>query len=247
MALAASCRHIRQAMIRAGLGVLSRGKIKRYLIILIFPVLLGSSIPEQWDITAVQVEKIGHRYGPEAKARVTAWLNLIQNYKSSPEKDKLEAVNHFFNQMRFVSDSEIWGINDYWATPVEFLIASAGDCEDFSMAKYFTLQAMGVAVERMRLTYVRALTPNPVSQAHMVLSYFPNQEAEPLVLDNLINDIQPASQRQDLTPVYSFNGDGLWLAKQRGQGQRVSDSSRLSLWSGVVQRMKGLWGKLIDE
>lgn len=226
---------------------LSRYNLRRYLLLLLFPILLGATVPEQWDITEAQIEKIGTRYGPEAKARVKAWLTLIQDYKNSPEKDKLEAVNHFFNQMRFVSDKELWGIEDYWATPAEFLIASGGDCEDFSMAKYFTLKAMGVTVERMHLTYVRALTPNPVSQAHMVLSYFTSQEAEPLVLDNLTSDIKPASQRTDLIPVYSFNGDGLWLAKQRGQGQRVSDSSRLSLWSGVVQRMKGLWGKLIDE
>ena len=226
---------------------LARWNLRRFLFLLLFPTLLGATIPEQWDITEAQVEKIGIRYGSDAKVRVNAWLTLIQNHKNSPEKDKLDAVNHFFNQMRFVSDRELWGAEDYWATPVEFLIASGGDCEDFSMAKYFTLKAMGVAVERMHLTYVRALTPNPVSQAHMVLSYFITQEAEPLVLDNLINDIKPASQRVDLIPVYSFNGDGLWLAKQRGQGQRVSDSSRLSLWSGVVQRMKGLWGKLIDE
>ena len=234
-------------MIRSRRHSLSRWNLRRYLLLLLFPALLGTTIPEQWDITEIQVAKIGSRYGSDAKARVNAWLTLIQNYKNSPEKDKLEAVNHFFNQMRFVSDKELWGAEDYWATPVEFLIASGGDCEDFSMAKYFTLKAMGVAVERMHLTYVRALTPNPVSQAHMVLSYFITQEAEPLVLDNLTNDIKPASQRVDLIPVYSFNGDGLWLAKQRGQGQRVSDSSRLSLWSGVVQRMKGLWGQLIDE
>ncbi len=234
-------------MIHSRRHSLSRWSLRRYLLLLLFPALLGATIPEQWDITEAQVEKIGSRYGSDAKARVNAWLTLIQNHKNSPEKDKLEAVNHFFNQMRFVSDKELWGAEDYWATPVEFLIASGGDCEDFSMAKYFTLKAMGVAVERMHLTYVRALTPNPVSQAHMVLSYFITQEAEPLVLDNLTNDIKPASQRVDLIPVYSFNGDGLWLAKQRGQGQRVSDSSRLSLWSGVVQRMKGLWGQLIDE
>ncbi len=234
-------------MIRSRRHSLSRWSLRRYLLLLLFPALLGATIPEQWDITEIQVEKIGSRYGSDAKARVNAWLTLIQNYKNSPEKDKLEAVNHFFNQMRFVSDKELWGAEDYWATPVEFLIASGGDCEDFSMAKYFTLKAMGVAIERMHLTYVRALTPNPVSQAHMVLSYFITQEAEPLVLDNLTNDIKLASQRVDLIPVYSFNGDGLWLAKQRGQGQRVSDSSRLSLWSGVVQRMKGLWGQLIDE
>ena len=227
--------------------LLPHWNIRKYLIFLLFPALIGATLPEQWEITDIQVEKIGNRYGQDAKTRVNGWLTLIQRYKNSPEKDKLEAVNIFFNQMRFVSDSELWGVEDYWATPVEFLIASGGDCEDFSMAKYFTLKAMGVPVDRMHLTYVRALTPNPVSQAHMVLSYFSSQDAEPLVLDNLVGDIKPASQRPDLTPVYSFNGDGLWLAKKRGQGQRVSDSSRLSLWSGVVQRMKGLWGQLIDE
>ena len=234
-------------MNHARLHSLQRLRIRKFLIILVFPALLGVTTTEQWDITEQQVEKIGNRFGQDAKTRIHTWLNLIQSYKNASEKDKLEVVNHFFNKMRFVSDNEQWGINDYWATPVEFLIASGGDCEDFSMAKYFTLKAMGVPVERMRLTYVRALTPNPVSQAHMILSYFPSKDAEPLVLDNLVNDIRPASQRQDLTPVYSFNGDGLWLAKQRGQGQRVGDSSRLGLWSGVVQRMKGLWGKLIDE
>lgn len=226
---------------------LARRKTTRWLGILVFPVLLGATTAEQWDITPQQLEKIGNRFGPDARTRINSWLALIQNFKNAPEQDKLEAVNHYFNLMRFVSDQELWGTNDYWATPVEFLLASGGDCEDFSMAKYFTLKAMGVPVERMRLTYVRALTPNPVSQAHMVLSYFPTQDAEPLVLDNLVNTIRPASQRPDLTPVYSFNGDGLWLAKQRGQGQRVSDSSRIGLWNGVVTRMKGLWDKLIDD
>lgn len=234
-------------MSHARLPVSARRKTTRWLSILVFPVLLGATTAEQWDITPQQLDKIGSRFGPDAKTRINSWLTLIQSYKNAPEKDKLEAVNHYFNLMRFVSDNEQWGTNDYWATPVEFLIASGGDCEDFSMAKYFTLKAMGVPVERMRLTYVRAHTPNPVSQAHMVLSYFPSQEAEPLVLDNLVNDIRPASQRPDLTPVYSFNGDGLWLAKQRGQGQRVSDASRIGLWNGVVTRMKGLWDKLIDE
>lgn len=234
-------------MIHAILHALRRWKVVNWLHILVLQMVIGSATAEQWDVTPQQLDKIGSRYGQDAKTRINTWLGLIVNNKNAAVEVKLEAVNHFFNQMRFVADSELWGVNDYWATPVEFLIASGGDCEDFSMAKYFTLKAMGVPVEQMRLTYVRALTPNPVSQAHMVLSYLPAEDAEPLVLDNLIGDIKPASQRQDLTPVYSFNGDGLWLARQRGQGQRVGDSSRVGLWGGVVQRMKNIWEHLIDE
>lgn len=220
---------------------------RQWLCLLLIPALLSTAFAEQWDITTPQLDKIGARFGDAAKTRIIGWKNLIQRYKSAPEKDKLEVVNRYFNQMRFMSDAQVWGTEDYWATPVEFLIAAAGDCEDFSMAKYFTLRAMGVPVERMRLTYVKANLPGVGVQAHMVLSYISSPEAESVVLDNLIDDIKPSSQRQDLTPVYSFNGDGLWLAKQRGQGQRVGDASRLSLWDGVAQRMKGLWSRLIDD
>ncbi len=222
-------------------------RLSRWLGFLLVPLLLGAGITDQWDITTQQLDKISARFGEPAKTKIVAWQELIQRYKSVPEKDKLERVNHYFNQMRFTSDMQVWGVDDYWATPVEFLIAGAGDCEDFSMAKYFTLKAMGVPVERMRLTYVKATQPGLTVRAHMVLSYFPDPEAEPWVLDNLIDEIKPSSQRQDLLPVYSFNGDGLWLAKQRGQGQRVGDASRLSLWSGVAQRMQNLLGRLIDD
>ena len=71
----------------------------------------------------------------------------------------------------------------------------------------------------------------------MVLTYYENNRAIPLVLDNLITEIKPASRRGDLIPVYSFNGAGLWLAKSRGEGQRVGDASRLSLWKDLEKRM----------
>ena len=119
-------------------------------------------------------------------------------------------------------------------TPIEMLSIGAGDCEDYSIAKYFTLKQLGVDEAKLRLTYVKAVE---IGQAHMVLTYFEHRRAVPLVLDNLITEIKPATQRPDLIPVYSFNGTGLWLAKARGEGQRVGDSSRLSLWEDLEKRM----------
>jgi predicted transglutaminase-like cysteine proteinase len=182
------------------------------------------------------VARIGSEFGDEAGGRLVKWRELMETAGELDESEKLERVNRFFNRLKFVSDLQHWGQEDYWATPVEFLATDGGDCEDFSLGKYFTLKALGVPEERMRLTYVKALQPNAVSQAHMVLTYYPSPEAIPLVLDNLIQPIRPATSRTDLVPVYSFNGAGLWIAKQRGLGVRAGDSSRLSRWTDLLQR-----------
>lgn len=131
-----------------------------------------------------------------------------------------------------------WKKSDYWATPVEFLSTGGGDCEDFSLAKYFTIKALGVPEKKINMTYVKAIKLN---QAHMVVTYYSTPRAIPLVLDNLVADILPATKRKDLIPVYSFNGSGLWLAKSRGKGQKVGSSARLKRWTNLLNRMpKGL-------
>ena len=180
------------------------------------------------------LRQVEQDYGLYARRRVVTWYQLIGDYQDALPDDKLKLVNNFFNQLAFVNDSELWGQEDYWATPLQMLSSNGGDCEDFSIAKYFTLREMGIPEERMRLTYVKALQ---LDQAHMVLTYFPSPDAEPLVLDNLVNEIQPSSERTDLLPVYSFNGNGLWLAKRKGTDERVGRSARLSRWREVIARI----------
>lgn len=179
-----------------------------------------------------------NQYGESAKLRLLAWEHLIQNNSSHTDEEKLKIVNTFFNQMQFVDDMTHWKKPDYWATPVEFLSSGGGDCEDFSLAKYFTIKALGVSEKKINMTYVKAIQLN---QAHMVVTYYRTPKAIPLVLDNLIGDIRPATQRKDLIPVYSFNGSGLWLAKSRGRGKKVGNSDRLKRWQNLLDRMpKGL-------
>ena len=205
-------------------------------------VLIASIINGQnFRLDTELLSKAEQKYGKSARLRLVAWENLIITDNSQTELEKLEKVNQFFNQMEFVEDIDHWGNKDYWATPIEFLGTQGGDCEDFTIAKYFTLKAMGVEEERLNLTYVKALTYNV---HHMVLTYFSTPGSEPLVLDNIVADIKPASQRRDLLPIYSFNGTGLWLAKQRGRGKLAGSSSRLKRWQDLVQRMsKDNWGQ----
>jgi predicted transglutaminase-like cysteine proteinase len=190
-------------------------------------------------ISDEQIAKLTQSFGPVAKERLTSWRGLMTNPKnrSIGERQKLDLVNDFMNRTRFVSDREHWGKEDYWATPVEFLSTNGGDCEDFSIAKYFTLRALGVPDEKLQITYVKEI--KVYNEAHMVLAYFATQDAEPLILDNINKNIQPASTRTDLVPVYSFNGSGLWLAKQQqGRGQSVGSSDRIGHWKDLQTRMK---------
>lgn len=173
-------------------------------------------------------------FGEEAYQRLQNYQRLQLLASRAPIDRKLRLVNSFFNQARFVSDIEHWGEEDYWATPVELLTTNAGDCEDFSIAKYQTLLSMGVPDEQLRIVYVKALELN---QAHMVLAWYPRPDADPLILDNLINDIKLASQRSDLEPVYSFNGSGLWSNKA-GQNKRIGEADKLSRWRDLNQRMQ---------
>lgn len=180
-------------------------------------------------------QKIEREYGKEASERVENWQHLLQQQEYQDEQDKLEKVNDFFNQRRFIDDYVHWQKQDYWATPLEFLATDGGDCEDFSIAKYVSLRQLGVPAEKMRLMYVKALKLN---QAHMVLAYYPEANAIPLVLDNLDKQIKPATRRKDLLPVYSFNGDGLWLAKAQGRGKKVQPEGSHSLWEEVADRIE---------
>ncbi|MBU0664835.1 MAG: transglutaminase-like cysteine peptidase [Proteobacteria bacterium] len=174
------------------------------------------------------------KYGVGARKRLMAWQQFVREDTSRTDMEKLEKVNRFFNQVNFVSDAIHWLKKDYWATPVEFLASGGGDCEDFALSKYFTLKMLGVPEKKLNLTYVKAWKLN---QSHMVLTYYKTPSAVPLVLDNLINVIKPATQRPDLLPVYSFNGSGLWLSKERGRGNLVGKSDRLKLWNDLLERM----------
>jgi len=190
-------------------------------------------------ITDAQIAKLAQQFGPVAKNRLTEGRNLVTSAKnkSLPEREKLELANNFMNQTPFLSDLEHWGKEDYWATPIEFLSTNGGDCEDFSIAKYFTLRALGVPDDKLRTTYVKELVI--YNEAHMVLAYFPTPDAEPLILDNINKSIRPASSRTDLLPVYSFNGSGLWLAKeQTGRGQSVGGSDRIGHWRDLQARLR---------
>jgi predicted transglutaminase-like cysteine proteinase len=166
--------------------------------------------------------------------RIQAWNSLISQYRNNTEVLKISKANEFINQLQYVDDQQQWGREDYWSTPLEFVRDNGGDCEDYAIAKYFTLLDMGVPEAKLRLAYVYSTR---LKQSHMVLYYYPQAGAVPLVLDNLESSIAKASLRKDLLPVYSFNRNSLWLVSKTGQSRHVGPATRLSRWQAVLSRM----------
>ncbi|EIK44669.1 hypothetical protein O59_002392 [Cellvibrio sp. BR] len=180
------------------------------------------------------------RYGDDGVALLGAWNRMLDSSKPLADVEKIAQVNDFFNRhVRYSDDVTLWQKSDYWATPLETLGLRAGDCEDFTIAKYLSLLELGIPTEQLRLIYVRAQIGGLHSkrfQAHMVLGYYSSPNAEPLILDNLITRIEPASKRPDLNPVFSFNSEGLWVGNS--VQSQADPTARLSRWRDLLMRVR---------
>lgn len=220
---------------RSRRGVLFASYLASGLLLCLFGggLLLASSALTPLPPTLL--ERMSAAYGNEAQQRLLAWQQLLLQQREADEWHQLQHINHFLNQVPFVSDAQHWRKEDYWATPAEFLASNGGDCEDFSIAKLFSLQTAQVPTHKLRLMYVNALS---INEPHMVLIYTEKKGAAPLVLDNLTNEILPANLRTDLEPIYSFNNNGLWLTNRQKPDEQVRNHSGSMLWEDLIARIK---------
>lgn len=217
-------------------------KVRRCLLICV-PLLFLLGV---FSVNAVLAEfspgllrYIKSTWGDQAVVRMQGWNNLEQqaeikrlDAKSQSQNEQLQFANNFWNTISYSRDIKHWKMEDYWATPVEMISSDGGDCEDYSIAKYFSLKNLGVNPERLRITYVRALEMN---ESHMVLAYYQTPDADPLILDNLKDKIMHASERNDLEPVYSFNDDDLWA---EGSPNFKGKSNQIRLWRELLDKME---------
>jgi len=180
------------------------------------------SSPE-FSIAKVFMDKIEREYGPIAKKRAFYLVQMMNEARDLDDMGKMEKVNDFFNQTPYASDKTTWGISDYWATRYEFVGKDRADCEDYVIAKYFTLKELGVPTSKLFMTYAKSIR---YKSAHLVLTYYETPRSIPLVLDNYNFKILPASVRDDLIPIYSFSGDELFNAKQAQIGKMVPAATK---------------------
>lgn len=207
-------------------------------IVIIFSYLTSFStatIPK--NFSQKKFDEFTKKYGERASKRLLLWDDLIESAKDKKLLYKLKMVNDFFNKMPYKLDSIHWKKTDYWASPFEFLGTGAGDCEDYAIAKYFTLRQLDIEDRKLRIVYVKLLRKSSrYEQAHMVLTYYHKPNATPIVLDNINKRLKLATKREDLKPVYSFNASGLWRAKNKGKTSQRVGNNNLKSWKDLMSR-----------
>ena len=211
-----------------------------YILIFLSIFFLFSSITAEnlFYISSSKITQIKKKYGQKAEKRVILWDKVLKKAKNEDILHQLKYINDFFNRIKYARDDYIWKKNDYWASPFEFLGTGAGDCEDYAIAKYFSLRQLGVPDSKLRITYVKLRQRGTkYEQAHMVLTYYHKPGATPIVLDNVNKKLKLASQRKDLTPVYSFNASGLWQAKNKGNDSVRVGENNLRNWKLIMSKI----------
>lgn len=139
------------------------------------------------------------------RCHLREWTAFLAGLRGAGRLDQIRAVNRFLNQRRYVVDPHNYGVPDYWATPRQFLSLD-GDCEDYAIAKYFSLRALGVAPEAMRIVVLQDLNLNT---AHAILVVYIDGRA--LVLDNQVPAVVDARAIRHYRAIYSINEQHWWL------------------------------------
>ncbi|MDR2452342.1 MAG: transglutaminase-like cysteine peptidase [Candidatus Accumulibacter sp.] len=195
------------------------------------------------DVERLRGELVA-RFDASRLPLLDAWLEAVSAAaRRHREEDKLAQINDFVNaNIFFEDDISVWGVSDYWATPLETIGQGRGDCEDFAIIKYVSLRMAGISSAKLRLVYAKARLngeAGPVWMAHMILAYYAAPDAEPLILDNLDERIVPASRRPDLQPIFSFNSAGIFAGVSgRGAARAAAGIGRLSRWEDAWRRIQ---------
>lgn len=157
-----------------------------------------------------------------SSSEINKFRQDLQTLKGMPMNKMVTRVNDMMNAKRYVTDKANYGQTDYWATPVEFF-KKGGDCEDYAIAKYTALKALGIPENRLRIAIVQDLKKNI---PHAILIVYTDQG--PMILDNQIKTTIKADRVSHYKPIFSINQDAWWLhtAPKGGNVTRVASSSR---------------------
>jgi len=204
-------------------------------VLLIFLLLLANAHAKGPYVDDETIAKITKKYNTYAKKRFYYLQVVLDKVKDKSDLEKLNAVNEFYNEVRYSSDLKVYNKKDYWATPLEFLSKDKGDCEDYVISKYYALKYLGVDSKKLFFTYVRS---TKFKAPHMVLTYFETPRSEPLVLDNNNRKIFLASQRKDLIPIYNLNEESLYRASKSGTGKKIKQKRSHKKWDQLKQNIK---------
>ena len=135
------------------------------------------------------------------------WEAFLDTISGTDPMRQLDQINRFMNRAPYITDPRNYKMADYWATPRQFFNRD-GDCEDYAIAKYMSLRALGWDNDHMRIVVLQDLN---LRIAHAVLVVY--RDGIAWVLDNQIKQVVAAGRIRHYRPYYSLNEESWWLHK----------------------------------
>jgi predicted transglutaminase-like cysteine proteinase len=156
----------------------------------------------------------------ECTRRARQFEAIVNDAKGKQGLAKIALVNERVNgQIRYASDSA----GDTWALALATVAKSAGDCEDYAIAKYAALHQAGVPDADLRLVLVH---DTAVRIDHAVLAV--RHDGQWLILDNRWNALRPDKEFKQFKPLYIVERHGVSVLSKvfRLDGRPVVPSAR---------------------
>lgn len=142
---------------------------------------------------------------------IKGWREMIDGLRGESLDDQIKAVNDWSNAHPYIEDQVNWGKVDYWETPYEFM-AINGDCEDYAISKYYSLRALGVSADRLRIIVLQDLNLGGI--IHAVLGVYDDNDRLQ-ILDNQSKRVKSALSIYHYRPVYGINESAWWEYQPR--------------------------------
>lgn len=139
------------------------------------------------------------------RCHMREWQSYLQSISELGIDDQIRKVNAYANTREYILDLENYGLDDYWATPKQFL-HNNGDCEDYAIIKMMSLKQLGFDVNKMRVVVVQDTNQRI---AHAVMSI--DRRNDILILDNQIEEVISHRNIFHYVPVYSVNEKNWWM------------------------------------
>lgn len=166
----------------------------------------GVSMFPKW--TSVMSRFEDQMKSQSGSATVRNWKAQLAGLEGMSRGQQIEEVNRYINNVRYIEDSRNYGKSDQWSTPIEFL-TRGGDCEDFAIAKYASLRALGFSTDQMRIAIVQDKIKNI---PHAILIVY--DAGRTYVLDNQDKGVRSADSINRYKPIFSLNSNNWWLHKK---------------------------------
>ena len=136
------------------------------------------------------------------------WGEFIEKLADAPPMEQLDDINRYMNEAPYITDPRNYRVSDFWATPKQFFDRD-GDCEDYAIAKFTSLRALGWDNAHMRIVVVQDLN---LKIAHAILAVY--VDGEVWILDNQLRQIVNADSIRHYRPLFSLNEVSWWIHRR---------------------------------